>query len=126
MSLQSDSRFKYPQRWFQNCSKQKKNFILRGDSGIGDDFDVSAGSESHESPNEMLFENEILTNKELLKKLFFEIYFEMLCSCDNHLAVKPFGQNSCKKMLCQEDLEGKKRENAALSRSVMSNCWSSC
>lgn len=50
---------------------EQKNLILRGDSGIGDDFDVSAGSESHESQNEMLFENEILTNKELLKKSSF-------------------------------------------------------
>lgn len=51
--------------------EQKKDLILRGDSGIGDDFDVSAGSESHEAQNEMLFENEILTNKELLKKALF-------------------------------------------------------
>lgn len=50
---------------------EQKNLILRGDSGIGDDFDVSAGSESHESQNEMLFENEILTNKELFKKSSF-------------------------------------------------------
>lgn len=90
--------------------EQKKNLILRGDSGIGDDFDVSAGSESHESQNEMLFENEILTNKELLKKkLFFEIYFEILCSCDNHLAVKPFGQNSCKKKALPGTFGGEKR-----------------
>ncbi len=48
--------------------KNVPQLILLGDSGSGDDCDISSGFKSLESLDERLFENDRLTNKELNKE----------------------------------------------------------